>query len=72
MESLDRLHEPVILPRNSKWRIVARVLWWIFSAPQDGATDGLQVRDWRGIMVFAGECISFRVILLPVPRIIPG
>jgi transcriptional regulator with XRE-family HTH domain len=33
LESEDRSHEPVILVRNSGWRIVARVLWWISAAP---------------------------------------
>ncbi|MCU1248649.1 MAG: putative prophage repressor [Edaphobacter sp.] len=33
LESEDRSHEPVILAKNSGWRIVARVLWWISPAP---------------------------------------
>ncbi|MCU1313111.1 MAG: putative prophage repressor [Acidobacteriaceae bacterium] len=33
LESEDRSYEPVILARNSGWRIVARVLWWISAAP---------------------------------------
>jgi hypothetical protein len=71
LESLDRLYAPVILPRNSKWPIVAHVLWWIFLR-LPSATERLQVRDWRGIMVFAGDCFFFRVILLRVPRVRPA
>ncbi|HEY4045921.1 MAG TPA: XRE family transcriptional regulator [Acidobacteriaceae bacterium] len=33
LESEDRSYEPVILAKNSGWRIVARVLWWISPAP---------------------------------------
>jgi phage repressor protein C with HTH and peptisase S24 domain len=33
LESEDRSHEALILDRDSGWRIVARVLWWISAAP---------------------------------------
>jgi phage repressor protein C with HTH and peptisase S24 domain len=33
LESEDRSHEALILNRDSGWRIVARVLWWISAAP---------------------------------------
>jgi phage repressor protein C with HTH and peptisase S24 domain len=33
LESEDRLSAPIVLGKNSGWRIVGRVLWWISAAP---------------------------------------
>jgi DNA-binding XRE family transcriptional regulator len=33
LESENRAYEPVLLGKNSGWRIVGKVLWWISAAP---------------------------------------
>jgi phage repressor protein C with HTH and peptisase S24 domain/DNA-binding XRE family transcriptional regulator len=33
LESENREHSPIVLGKNSGWRILGRVLWWISAAP---------------------------------------
>lgn len=67
LESEDRSYGPVILAKNSEWRIMERVQWWISPAPWQA-----QPRDYRYAVREVSwtspmGCFFLRVILLPAP-----